>query len=72
MIVKRVLLNFNMPVHFSIRESENKYRNIDSRKLALAFFFLLEWVRVTDFNRKWIRNESEMTSYTNMEHLFYN
>lgn len=61
MIVKWVLLNFNMPVHFSIRESENKYRNIDSRKLAQKMivnsklknlFFLLEWVRVTDFNRK--------------------
>lgn len=34
MIVKWVLLNFNMPVHFSIRESDNKYRNIDSWKLA--------------------------------------
>lgn len=34
MIVKWVLLNFNMPVHFSIRESDNKYHNIDSRKLA--------------------------------------
>lgn len=60
MIVKWVLLNFNMPVHFSIRESDNKYRNIDSRKLAqkmivnskLKNLFLLEWVRVTDFNRK--------------------
>lgn len=61
MIVKWVLLNFNMPVHFSIRESDNKYRNIDSRKLAQKMvvnsklknlFFLLEWVRVTDFNRK--------------------
>lgn len=61
MIVKWVLLNFNMPVHFSIRESDTKYRNIDSRKLAQKMivnsklknlFFLLEWVRVTDFNRK--------------------
>lgn len=61
MVVKWVLLNFNMPVHFSIRESENKYRNIDSRKLAQKMIvnsklknllFLLEWVRVTDFNRK--------------------
>lgn len=62
MIVKWVLLNFNMPVHFSIRESDNKYRNIDSRKLAQKMIvnsklknlllFLLEWVRVTDFNRK--------------------
>lgn len=61
MIVKWVLLNFNIPVHFSIRESDNKYRNIDSRKLAQKMivnsklknlFFLLEWVRVTDFNRK--------------------
>lgn len=62
MIVKWVLLNFNMPVHFSIRESDNKYRNIDSWKLAQKmivnsklknlFFFLLEWVRVTDFNPK--------------------
>lgn len=34
MIVKWVLLNFNMPVQFSIRESDNKYRNIDSQKLA--------------------------------------
>lgn len=34
MIVKWVILNFNMHVHFSIRESDNKYRNIDSRKLA--------------------------------------
>lgn len=61
MIVKWVLLNFNMPVHFSIRESDNKYRNIDSWKLAQKmivnsmlkkFLILLEWVRVTDFNRK--------------------
>lgn len=58
MIVKWVLLNFNMPVHFSIRESDNKYRNIDSRKLAQKMVVnsklknLLEWVRVTDFNRK--------------------
>lgn len=62
MIVKWVLLNFNIPVHFSIRESDNKYRNIDSRKLAQKMivnsklknlsFFLLKWVRVTDFNRK--------------------
>lgn len=61
MIVKWVILNFNMHVHFSIRESDNKYRNIDSRKLAQKMvvnsklknlFFLLEWVRVTDFNRK--------------------
>lgn len=60
MVVKWVLLNFNMPVHFSIRESDNKYRNIDSPKLAqkmivnskLKNLYLLEWVRVTDFNRK--------------------
>lgn len=62
MVVKWVLLNFNMPVHFSIRESDNKYRNIDSWKLAQKMIvnsnlknlllFLLEWVRVTDFNRK--------------------
>lgn len=62
MIVKWVLLNFNMPVHFSIRESDNKYRNIDSWKLAQKMIvnsklknlllFMLEWVRVTDFNRK--------------------
>lgn len=61
MVVKLVLLNFNMPVDFSIRESDNKYRNIDSWKLAQKMivnsklknlFFLLEWVRVTDFNRK--------------------
>lgn len=62
MIVKWVLFNFNMPVQFSIRESDNKYRNIDSQKLAQKMIvnsklknlllFLLEWVRVTDFNRK--------------------
>lgn len=62
MVVKWVLLNFNMPVHFSIRESDNKYRNIDSWKLVQKMIvnsklknlllFLLEWVRVTDFNRK--------------------
>lgn len=62
MVVKWVLLNFNMPVHFSIRESDNKYRNIDPWKLAQKMIvnsklknlllFLLEWVRVTDFNRK--------------------
>lgn len=66
MVVKWVLLNFNMPVHFSIRESDNKYRNIDSWKLAQKMIvnsklknlllFLLEWVRVTDFNRKLIWN----------------
>lgn len=76
MVVKWVLLNLNMPVHFSIRESDNKYRNIDSWKLAQKMIvnsklknlllFLLEWVRVTDL----IGNESEMTSYTNMEHPF--